>query len=202
MTIDNVDLGRSSSRDGKAIYVENTPNVVIQHCDLAYRHYGISVNGSSSNPIIQHNDFSNSGGNGDAALLLTSTTSIATYAVSNNTWGGAGCERLLELHTVSGVIVNDGSLSDAQIIIPDGVASTTTGTSALIIAVDNCSNITFDNIDLSASSGQSGKGFYVDDASNITIQNCDLQHRDYGAVYQTGCSNPIVQNNGEGCPCP
>ncbi|MFN0214544.1 MAG: hypothetical protein ACKVT2_09840, partial [Saprospiraceae bacterium] len=87
--INGIDFSSTGGRTATAISLSNAVDPTVTNCLIKTRELAIQIS-NGSNPTIQGNDFTNSGfANTSAQLYMNGVTSIATGAVTGNTWGGS-----------------------------------------------------------------------------------------------------------------
>lgn len=203
--------GLTNSDDG-AISVNNCSDLTFDHLDLSYTTgpafgVGIGISFSSGEMIIRHCKAQNrqygfvlDGNNHLTATNNDLTTSLTAMFVvratagsiglSDNLMGGAGASDGVFLYLCSGLVVGDENASSAaDILIKDGDGLTSIGNLAMYAA--DCTDMTFDNLDLHNATGQGqGFGFYGQNASGaFVVKNCNLSNRSIGLLLDGNTTN-------------
>jgi parallel beta-helix repeat protein len=197
LSIQGLDLSKSGAQGGTGfdLYVD-AGTVTIQNCKVSNRHRGIICIGNA-NWTVTDNDLTTSGLNQDNPALYFQSVSTGTIAASDNLFGGAGANTALRLHDVSGKIIGDETASPAaDILIKDADGLMNLTGDGFSIFTTNCSNLTFDNLDVSKPTvSQSGTGIYLGSSSGaMTVKNCKVNNRHTG-IFCQGNANWTVTDN-------
>jgi len=207
LTIKHLDLSRPiANYDGSGIIVTSCNEVFILNNVIKNRLLGIQSNGGRDH-TIQNNDLQQTGAdvNNPAIYLigLTARDVPGGIKMSGNLFGDAASGNRsrfgVRINTMSNLLIGDASVANAHITIEDGsgMASTGTGDNYCLL-LNNVSNTTVDNLDLTATTyGYQGWGVVVSntaDYGNVTVKNCKINNR-YGGVYCTGGRDYTIQNN-------
>lgn len=191
LTFDNLDLNFPTGGTGSygLALLASSGNMVVQNCGL--RNRGSLICNGNANWTVTNNDLVMS----NPALRFTDVTTGTIDASYNQFGGGTYGGEALILTNCSNKIIGDENASPAADILindTDGLTSLFYGG---ISAVD-CSNLTFDNLDLSYSGAyQDGGGLYaVGCYGTMTVKNCKVGNR-ASAIYCWGDANWTVINN-------
>jgi parallel beta-helix repeat protein len=194
ITVDNVDLSKTGTRFGYPIQVASCTNPIIINCNLSNRYHGAYIS-NSSNPIVQNNNFTDSGLNFDLPQLYFSNVSgIVAGAVTGNTWGG-NTDAVLRLNTISqAVTISDGSVAGSHIVIPDGSLSNSNLSQIGFYFLNCTGQMRLDNIDMGKTGARAGNAINIATCPNAIIANCNITNRN-NPIFIFNTNNPTVQNN-------
>jgi len=186
LDIKGLALIKSGIQNGGAVYVyAPTGTVVIQHCKVQNWIYGIMCTGDAT-WTVTNNDLTNS-----AEALSFSDAVSGSITAHDNLFGGTGLYRGLQLNNCANLLIGDENVSPApNILIKDseGLAGFQTA-----IRTENCSDLIFDNLDISL---PGGTGISVQSASgSMTIRNCKVQNRFYALVCNGNANWTVVNND-------
>ncbi len=164
--------GGSTNETGISIF-NASGTMTVRNCKVNNRAYGINMAGNAQ-WIVENNDLSNTN-----IALIFNYIDTGTIQASGNLFHGA--KNGLEFNICSDKSIGGESASPApNILIRDseGLTSVT----SIAIVVTNCSNLTFDGLDLSFSqSFQGGAAIYAVNSFSpfgyMTIKNCKAQNR-------------------------
>lgn len=191
LTFDNLDLNFPTSGLGSygLALLTSSGNMVVKNCGL--RNRGSLICNGNANWTVTHNDLAMSA----PAIRFTDVTT-GTISASENIFGGGtyGGEALVLTNCSDKIIGDENASPAADILIKD-----TDGLTSLFyggISTVNCSNLTFDNLDLSYSGAfQEGAGLYtLFSSGTMTVRNCKVSNRT-SAIYCDGDANWTVVNN-------
>ncbi len=157
--LNGLNLSSTGARTAVGVLVSSSDNITVTQCWIRTRNMAISIS-NSLNSTVQNCDFTNSGADvNNPQVFLTNVSGIVAGAITGNTWGGT-TECLLRLQNISqNLTVSDGSVAGSQIAIQDGSVLTANLTN-IGIYVNTCTgSLTFDNIDLSKTTGRNGTCF-------------------------------------------
>ncbi len=196
------------------IIAENCSNLTFNHLDLSsplflFNESGIRTQNASGTMVVKNCKLQNINCDGNADWTVTNNdlrvfsgglafnnVTTGTIHASGNIFDVSDFFPAISLNYCSNKIIGDENVSPAaDIIIKDTDGLTNRHTSALYIF--SCSDLTFDNLDLSYSGAdRSGVGLNLTNASGkIIVQNCKFGNRSIGlAITGNNVSNDISCN--------
>jgi len=209
-TVDNLDLTATTyGFQGWGVVVSNTTdygNVTIKTCKINNRYTGVYC-ASGRDYTIQNNDLQKTGLDVNHPSLwfqnVTPGTLPTGILASGNTFGDASGNNLsrfgIRISNMSNLLIGDASVANAHITIEDGSGMASTGTGEnYCLYLDNVSNTTVDNLDLTATTyGYQGWGLVVQNSAsnrNVTIKNCKMNNR-FSGIYCIGGKDYTILNN-------
>jgi CSLREA domain-containing protein len=207
LTIKYLDISRPDANyDGTGVDLTSCNEVFILNNIFKNRHRGVYSNGGRDH-TIKNNDFRRTGVNSNLPIIHLNAVSSRllpnSVDISGNLYGDAtGNNRSafgIRIDNMSNLIIGDASVVAANIKIEDGSGFNATSTGDnYALWLNSVSNITIDNLDLTATTyGYQGWGIRIDNTSankNITIKNCKINNR-YSAIYCGSGKDYTIQNN-------
>lgn len=228
ITIDNVDAAYTlgSAANSLGIRVNNTGsngNIAIKNCDVRNRYMGIYCS-DGKDYTITGNDLRGSGWEDNAALSLVSIGAgmipggvlVHTNLYGRNPAGPVDPNSIgLYVAAMSNLTVGDAT-TGVEIKIEDNSGMNTFGGNSGdrrgALYLDDVSNVTVDNLDLSYTPGgvPNAFGIFVENETgrnsnistahrNVAIKNCDLRNRGQGIRIRGGRDYTVTGNNLRGC---
>ncbi|MBC7775865.1 MAG: T9SS type A sorting domain-containing protein [Phycisphaerae bacterium] len=192
LVFDNLDLSSASSSvsgNGMIVFYPTGP-ITIKNCTMRNRQTALSCQGDAVWEVTD-NDLSASA----LAMFLVGITT-GTFTATDNVFGGQGAVDGFFLYQCSNFIVGDENTTPAaNLLIKDteGLRSIP-GT---VFSVSDCSNLIFDNLDLSNETGSdygTGIGMYGS-SGTTTVQNCIIDQRNTGLILDGNTSNSLISCN-------
>jgi CSLREA domain-containing protein len=207
LTIKFMDISRPNGNyDGYGIDLNSCNEVSILNNIILNRYRSVTVSGGRD-ITIENNDFRQTGLDFNNPIVwingVLSRNIPGGIKMSNNLYGdAAGGNRSrfgFRITAMNNLIIGDASVANANIKIEDGSGFWAVGTGDnYCFYLETSSNITLDNLDLSATTyGYQGWGIVVACGTayhDFTIKNCKINNR-YSAIYCTGGKDYTIQNN-------
>lgn len=191
LTFDNLNLNFTGGSQGnRGLTLQNSSGtMIVRNCNLQNRGLALFC-GGEADWTVTGNDLRYS------AYPLTFAYNSGTISASGNLFGGgSNIQYALRLVGVSNLVIGDeNAVPAADILIKDTDGMVNLLGSAL--EVTDCSNLTFDNLDLSNPPFfLNGSGINAQNCSgSMAIKNCRIQYRD-GAVGCDGDADWTIRDN-------
>lgn len=201
VTVRGVDFRRSTSvRSGLGVIIDNCIACVIEDNDFSYLDNGCLL-GVGSNPTIRRNDFRNSGKDENSpALRFLAIDDLAPGAVTGNLWGGAFCNTIVRMESVTSstgsLLIDDGNSGIAHVVIPDSV-SATCGTARYLMSLSHVANLEVNSVNFFRSKTiQTGRGgLQAGICDSIRIVGNDFSYLEQGLSLTSGIFPFVKQND-------
>jgi len=204
VVINNLNIsGTTGSAQGNGIYLANAASAQVNSCNANYRNNGFCVTGTGSSNIVIDNSTASFCNRGLYTYLPGTGNSYSGNTFDNaSTWA-----MYIHMETPSNIsTLDDNDLSNST----NGISlhGLTAGTisnwdlsrwniSNQALEVNQCSNLTFDNVNTSYSGGTpSGCGIYFRESHSCQVTNSNFSGRNYG-IALTGAAtvNNSFENN-------
>ena len=184
----------ASGTGGAVIASSGCIGLTVESCTVTNMIYAFSITGGKDVRIL-NNTVTNTGNsssfaidiNGVGAAALTSKILMTGNTLVSGT-------DAIRLQNMTDQVIGDGTVSGANIVLPDGGLG---GFAGFGLSITNLDNLTIDNIDCSyytTSSTYSGYGLSLTNCDVVTVKNCAINNRVRG-FYATGGTDLRLLDN-------
>ena len=174
-----------------AIQFTNVSVGVVQNNLFTEKGEGILATGGDDLTVL-NNHFVSSGKQNKYCINLSNIVAGAStnrLNVAGNTF--TNCIQGLSITLMDAIQIDATSMASTEIHLPNGIFDGVTGTA---LRINNCGNITLDNLNLSNTTSFGGIGLDALNCNNLIVQNLTINDRARGMFFQN-CTSPVIDNN-------